>query len=78
LSGETALDDTLLDRIVVRLPLSISTVVRVLRTLAGEFPEGRWVDDPGGHMAIEVPVTDADDPTMERVRIDEPADGGRQ
>jgi hypothetical protein len=70
--------DPILERIVVHLPLKVMTATRVLRALAAEFPDGRWVDDPDGHLAIEVPVADPDDPAMERVRIDEPADGGRQ
>jgi hypothetical protein len=65
------------ERIVVHLPMRLTTVTRVLGALAAEFPEGRWVDDPGGHLAIEVPVADPDDPAMERVRIDDvPAEGG--
>jgi hypothetical protein len=67
--------DPILDRVVVHLPLKVTTLTRVLRALAAEFPEGRWVDDPGGHLAIEVPVADPDVPAMERLRID---DGGRR
>lgn len=52
------MSDDLVDRIVVSLPLRVPTLVRVLSALAGEFPDGRWVDDPDGHLAIEVPVPD--------------------
>ena len=63
----------------MRLPLRLTTVTRLLGALAAEFTDGRWVDDPDGHLAIEVPVADPDDPAMERVRIDEPqVDGSRQ
>jgi hypothetical protein len=65
------------ERIVVQLPLHLATVVRLLEALAGEFPEGRWVDDPDGHLAIEVPVAEPDDAALERVRNDDAqADGG--
>jgi hypothetical protein len=66
------------ERIVVQLPLRVTTVSRLLGVLVAEFPEGRLVDDPDGHLAIEVPTDELDDDALTRVRIDDaPADGAR-
>jgi hypothetical protein len=65
------------ERIVVQLPLRVTTVTRLLGVLAAEFPTGRWVDHPDGHLAIEVPKDEPDDEHLTMVRIDDlPGAGG--
>jgi hypothetical protein len=79
LSGETALDgDGNSERIVVRLPLRLTTVTRLLGALAAEFTDGRWVDDPDGHLAIEVPKDVPDDEHLTMVRIDDVPGAGER
>jgi hypothetical protein len=54
-----ALGDPLLERVVVRLPLSVPTVIRLLGALGQEFPGVRLVGDPAGaDLVFEVPVDD--------------------
>jgi hypothetical protein len=47
------------ERIVVQLPLSVPTVIRLLAALGQEFPGVRLVGDPAGaNLVFEVPVDD--------------------
>ena len=54
----TALDDQV-ERVVVQLPLSVPTVIRLLGALGQQFPGVRLVGDPAGaSLVFEVPVDD--------------------
>lgn len=67
--GDRAADHV--ERIVVQLPLRVTTVTRLLSVLAAEFPNSRWVDHPDGHLAIEVPKDEPDGDDLTMVRIDD-------
>jgi hypothetical protein len=57
----TALDelDDQVERVVVQLPLSVPTVIRLLGALGQEFPGVRLIGDPAGaDLVFEVPLDD--------------------
>jgi hypothetical protein len=55
----SGLDDADHERIVVRLPLSVPTVIRMLAAFGQEFPGVRLIGDPAGaDLVFEVPLDD--------------------